>query len=91
MVAVVDANQKVLGVITDGDLRRILDSELDIRSLEAQNFMTKNPKCVNSNSMAMDAVELMNNHKIGGLLAVDDNCTLAGAFNLHDLFKAKLI
>lgn len=91
LVAVVDESHKVLGVITDGDLRRILDSELDIRSLEALNFMTKNPKCVNSNSMAMDAVELMNNHKIGGLLAVDDNGTLVGAFNLHDLFKAKLI
>lgn len=91
LVAVVDDAQKVLGVITDGDLRRILDSEYDIRSLQATSFMTKNPKCVNSDSMAIDAVELMNKHQIGGLLAVDNEHTLVGAFNLHDLFKAKLI
>lgn len=91
LVAVVDTGQRLLGVITDGDLRRVLDSEQDVRALSACEFMTINPKVINCASLAVDAVEIMNNYKIGGLLAVDDKNKVVGAFNVHDLFKAKLI
>lgn len=91
LVAVVDTDQKLLGVITDGDLRRVLDSDQDVRTLSACEFMTVNPKVINYTNLAVDAVEIMNNYKIGGLLAVDDHNKVVGAFNLHDLFKAKLI
>ena len=91
LVAVVDAEQRLLGVITDGDLRRVLDGEQDVRLLNATEFMTANPKVINCNNLAVDAVEMMHNYKIGGLLAVDEANKVVGAFNLHDLFKAKLI
>lgn len=91
LVAVVDAEQVLLGVITDGDLRRVLDSEQDVRTLSAQEFMTVNPKVIHHTNLAVDAVEIINNYKIGGLLVVDDQNKVVGAFNLHDLFKAKLI
>lgn len=91
LVAVVDTEQILLGVITDGDLRRVLDSDQDVRTLSACEFMTVNPKVINYTNLAVDAVEIMNNYKIGGLLAVDDHNKVVGAFNLHDLFKAKLI
>lgn len=91
LVAVVDTDQRLLGVITDGDLRRVLDSDQDVRTLSACEFMTVNPKVINYTNLAVDAVDIMNNYKIGGLLAVDDHNKVVGAFNLHDLFKAKLI
>lgn len=91
LVAVVDTDQRLLGVITDGDLRRVLDSDQDVRTLSACEFMTVNPKVINYTNLAVDAVDIMNNYKIGGLLAVDDYNKVVGAFNLHDLFKAKLI
>lgn len=91
LAAVVDRSDKVLGVVTDGDLRRVLDSDVDIRTLISQDFMTRNPKVVNQNAMAIDAVEILQKYQIGGLLVVDDDDILVGAFNLHDLFKAKLI
>lgn len=91
LVAVINESNKVIGVVTDGDLRRVLDGERDIRTLLARDFMTVNPKSINQNSLAVDAVEIMNKFHIGGLLAVDDDGVLVGAFNLHDLFRAKLI
>jgi arabinose-5-phosphate isomerase len=91
LVAVINESNKVIGVVTDGDLRRVLDGERDIRTLLARDFMTINPKSINQNSLAVDAVEIMNKFHIGGLLAVDDDGVLVGAFNLHDLFRAKLI
>lgn len=91
LTAVVDDCFKVIGIVTDGDMRRILDSDNDIRTLFAADFMVNNPKTILANEMAIDAVDLINKHNISGLLAVDENHKLVGAFNLHDLFKAKLI
>lgn len=91
LVAVINENNKVIGVVTDGDLRRVLDGERDIRTLLARDFMTVNPKSINQNALAVDAVEIMNKFHIGGLLAVNDDGIFVGAFNLHDLFRAKLI
>ncbi len=91
IVAVIDDNRQLLGVVTDGDLRRILDSEEDIRNLKVTQFMTKNPKVIAADALAVDAVDLVNNYKIGALIAVDSTNQVLGAFNVHDLFKAKLI
>lgn len=91
IVAVIDDNRQLLGVVTDGDLRRILDSEEDIRNLKVTQFMTKNPKVIAADALAVDAVDLVNNYKIGALVAVDSTNQVLGAFNVHDLFKAKLI
>lgn len=91
IVAVIDDKRQLLGVVTDGDLRRILDSEEDIRNLKVTQFMTKNPKVIAADALAVDAVDLVNNYKIGALIAVDSTNQVLGAFNVHDLFKAKLI
>ena len=91
MVAVVDHDGYLQGVITDGDLRRVLDRDEDVRQLTAAEFMTVNPKVILSDAMAVEAVDIVNNYKIGGLLVVDTNSKVVGAFNMHDLFKAKLI
>lgn len=91
IVAVIDDKRQLLGVVTDGDLRRILDSEEDIRNLKVTQFMTKNPKVITAEALAVDAVDLVNNYKIGALIAVNSQQQVVGAFNVHDLFKAKLI
>lgn len=91
MVGVVDKDGKLLGIITDGDLRRVLDREQDLKELLAQDFMTKNPKIVLINQMAVDAIAIIESFKIGGLLVVDEQNVLVGAITVHDLFKAKLI
>lgn len=91
LVAVVDEQQHMLGVITDGDLRRVLDGEHDVRLLSAKDIMTVKPKVIHISNMAIDAVDIVNEYKIGGLLVVDDNNKVVGAFNVHDLFQAKLI
>jgi arabinose-5-phosphate isomerase len=91
MVAVIDNQQKLLGIITDGDLRRILDCDHDIRNLTAAEFMTARPKTILDDAMAVDAVDIVNRYQIGGLMVVDSTNTVVGAFNVHDLFKAKLI
>jgi arabinose-5-phosphate isomerase len=90
-VGVVDKDNKILGVITDGDLRRLLDHKIDIMATSAQSIMNKSPKTILPDSLAVEAIELMENKKITGFLVVDEDNTLVGAFNLHDLFKAKLL
>lgn len=89
--AVLDKNDKLTGVITDGDLRRALDKSLDIFSTTAYDIMTESPKVLKKNALAVEAIELMQKYKITGFLVVDETNSLVGAYNLHDLFKAKLI
>ncbi|RTL01848.1 MAG: KpsF/GutQ family sugar-phosphate isomerase [Proteobacteria bacterium] len=91
MAVVVDDEYHVLGVVTDGDLRRVLDSDVDVRTLCAKNFMTLNPKVIHYNAMGVEAVSMLQEYRIGGLIAIDDNHVVVGAFNLQDLFQAKLI
>lgn len=90
-VAVIDNEQKLCGIITDGDLRRILDNDIDIRKLFAREVMALKPKVMMADDMAVDAAALMNKHKITGVLVVNSDYEVIGAFNMHDLFKAKLI
>jgi arabinose-5-phosphate isomerase len=91
MTAIVDHAGKPVGVFTDGDLRRAFESNLDIRSTAIADVMNANPRTIELNRLAAEAVELMEQHKINGLLAVDSEGNLVGALNMHDLLIAKVV
>ena len=88
---VVDKQNKIIGVITDGDLRRLIDKQVDIMTTTAEAIMSKNPKTILKDSLAVEAIELMEKNKITGFAVVDEDNKFVGAFNLHDLFQAKLL
>lgn len=88
MTAVVDAGGKLAGVYTDGDLRRTLKQPVDIHRLKVTEVMTRNCKTVAPDMLAAEALQLMQEKKINGLLVVDDEQRLVGAFNMHDLLRA---
>ena len=79
-------NNKIVGIITDGDLRRMLKDNIDINKLVAENIMSKNPKTINVDAMAIEAMETMENNKISQIL-VEDNSVYVGVVHLHDLLK----
>jgi arabinose-5-phosphate isomerase len=91
MTAILDGRRKVVGIFTDGDLRRALERKPDIGSLRIEQVMTRNPRTIGPHQLAVEAVELMERHKINQLLAVSENGELAGALNMHELFRAKVI
>jgi arabinose-5-phosphate isomerase len=88
MTAVVDGAQRVLGIFTDGDLRRTLDRTQDLLGQRMQDLMTGNPKTVRANVLAAEAVHLMESSRITALLVTDADGKLIGALNVHDLFRA---
>jgi len=90
MTAIVRGNQ-VIGIFTDGDLRRTLEKAGDIRTLPISEAMTKAPRTVESTKLAVEAVKIMDDHKINQILAVDAHGALVGALNTHDLMQAKVI
>jgi arabinose-5-phosphate isomerase len=89
--AVVDAAGRVLGVFTDGDLRRRIEAGADLRTLSAGELMTPSPRTVNDEVLAAEAVALMEAHRINTLLVVDTQGVLVGAVNTNDLMRAKVI
>lgn len=91
MTAVVDEAGRVLGVYTDGDLRRTLDRNLDLRGLRVDDVMTHNPRAIRPDRLAAEAVSMMETYKVNQLLVVDGDNRLVGALNMHDLFRAKVI
>jgi arabinose-5-phosphate isomerase len=88
MTAIVDPQRHVLGIYTDGDLRRALDHPLDLKSVTMRDVMTANPKTITPQLLAAEAVHLMEKHRITQLLVVDEHNVLVGALNVHDLFRA---
>jgi arabinose-5-phosphate isomerase len=88
MTAIVDAADRLLGVFTDGDLRRALDGAADLEHTPIQAVMTRNPKTVAASSVAAEAVHLLETHRINALLVVDADNVLIGALNVHDLLRA---
>lgn len=91
MTAIVDSNDIVLGVFTDGDLRRVLDQEINFKSTQIKSMATENPITIDSMNLAVTAAKLMEEHKINGLLVTDENNKLIGALNIHDLLKAGVV
>ncbi|MBJ9620620.1 arabinose 5-phosphate isomerase KdsD [Burkholderia multivorans] len=91
MTAVVDTNRKVAGIFTDGDLRRVLARDGDFRRLPIADVMTREPRTIGADHLAVEAVELMERHRINQMLVVDADGVLIGALNMHDLFSKKVI
>ncbi|HEY1999542.1 arabinose 5-phosphate isomerase KdsD [Paraburkholderia sp.] len=91
MTAIVDENQRVKGIFTDGDLRRVLERSGDFRALPIASVMTAGPRTIGPDHLAVEAVELMERHRINQMLVVDDTGKLIGALNMHDLFSKKVI
>ena len=89
--AIVDADQRVLGIFTDGDLRRLIEKGVDLRSVKAGEVMHPNPRTLRSDALAVDAVQLMEENRITSVLVVDDTGALCGALNTNDLMRAKVI
>lgn len=91
MCAVVDADRHVVGIVTDGDLRRGLDHVGDIRTSPVRELMTPDPQTISPDELAASAVELMQSRRIQGLLVVDDDQRLVGALNFQDLLQAGVV
>jgi arabinose-5-phosphate isomerase len=91
MTAIVDDQDKVLGLYTDGDLRRSLDKNIDVHSAVISDVMTKNCRTTTADELAASIVKLMDDHGINGLLVVDETNKLVGAFNMHDILRAGIV
>ena len=91
MTAVVDAEQRVRGIFTDGDLRRSLEKGLNFDQTRVSEVMTAGPRSIRPEALAVEAVQLMERYKVNQLLVVDERGRLVGALNMHDLFRAKVI
>ena len=89
--AVADREGRVLGIFTDGDLRRLIERGADLRALRAADVMHPGPKLVSADALAVDAADLMEQHRITSVLVVDAKGVLAGALNSNDLMRAKVI
>ena len=88
LTAVVDADNRVVGIFTDGDLRRALDRNLDVRATAMSDVMTRSPRAIRPDELAAEAVLMMEKHAVNGLLVLDDAGRLVGALNVHDLLRA---
>ena len=89
--AVVDDHTRVLGIFTDGDLRRLVERGIDLRGTTAKQVMHPNPTTIASDALAVDAAELMELHRITSVLVLDAAGHLCGALNSNDLMRAKVI
>jgi arabinose-5-phosphate isomerase len=90
VTAVVDSNNKIIGIITDGDLRRMLAETLDFNSLKASDIMSASPKTLTSEAMAVEAKELLEENNISQVL-IEDNNQFSGVVHIHDLVKEGII
>lgn len=90
MTGIVDADKNLIGVFTDGDLRRILDARIDIHATSVSDVMTKGGKSIQSSELAVEAVNTMEKFKITALFVLDNNKPV-GAFNMHMLLKAGVL
>ncbi len=91
MTAVVDEANRVLGVFTDGDLRRTLDRAIDIHHTPVGEVMTARCKTIEPRQLAVEALKLMEDHKVNALPVVDEAGTLVGALNMHDLLRCGVV
>ncbi len=91
MTTVVDPKGELLGVFTDGDLRRAVDKGHDIRQVTIENIMTRNPTSVRSDALAAEALTIMENRKITALVVTDEQSLAVGVIHMHDLLRAGLV
>lgn len=91
MTAVMDKNNLIVGIFTDGDLRRVLAQTLDVHTTKLADFMTKDCKTGHAEMLAAEVLELMQRHKINALLITNSKQQLVGAINMHDLLRAGVV
>lgn len=91
MTAVVDQASHPIGIFTDGDLRRMLETRQDLSGITVRDLMHPNPRSVKPGQLAVEAVEMMEQFRINQLLVVDEDGVLVGALHIHDLTRAKVI
>lgn len=89
--AIVNPQRQPIGIFTDGDLRRLIESGSDLRSVRAADIMHPQPRTITASALAAQAAELMETHRINSLLVVNSTGELCGAVNNHDLMRAKVI
>ena len=88
----VDDDGSLLGVFTDGDLRRCLDDDgIDLRNATVAQVMTRGAKTIGSDKLAVEAAQLMEKHQISALLVTDADGRVVGALNIHDLLRARVV
>jgi arabinose-5-phosphate isomerase len=91
MSAVVDADGRIAGIFTDGDLRRTLDRSVDFHTTAVDDAMTHGGVTARADMLAAEALRLMENKRINGLLVIDEDSRLIGALNMHDLLRAGVV
>ncbi|HUO43837.1 MAG TPA: KpsF/GutQ family sugar-phosphate isomerase [Burkholderiales bacterium] len=91
MTAIVDDAQRVVGIFTDGDLRRALSAGTDLHKTRIGDAMKRDPHTIGPDKLAAEAVQIMDRYRVNQLLVVDTGQRLVGALNMHDLFRAKVI
>ncbi|WP_447937456.1 KpsF/GutQ family sugar-phosphate isomerase [Thermomonas fusca] len=92
MTAVVDGDDRLLGLYTDGDLRRSLDdAQVDLRATRIDAVMTRTPRTIDADALAVEAAQLMEAHQINALLVTSGDGRLVGALNIHDLLRARVV
>jgi len=91
MTAVSGADGRLVGIYTDGDLRRTLATDIDVRQARIADVMIRNPKTIRAETLAAEAVAFMQSKNINGLVVVDDNNCAVGAFNMQDLLRAGVV
>jgi arabinose-5-phosphate isomerase len=91
LTAIINAAKQPIGIFTDGDLRRTFAKGIYTNSANIADVMHANPNTIHMNQLAVEAIEMIEQKKINGLLVVDDAGKLVGAFNMHDLLKAKVV
>lgn len=91
MTAIVDADHRVVGIFTEGDLRRLIEKVGDIRAIKICDVMTRSPKCITAQALAATAVQQIQQHHCNQLLVIDDQKHLIGALHMQDLLTAKVL
>lgn len=91
MTAIVNAKNQLVGLFTDGDLRRILDLQIDIHQDKITTVMTKSPTVAQADMLAAQALNIMEDKKINGLIIVDEHHSPIGAMNMHDLLRSGVL
>jgi len=91
MTAIVDDAQCLVGVLTDGDLRRLLQKNIDVYKAKVADVMTRNPQATTADRLAAETIEMMRTRKINGLIVVDADSRVVGALNMHDLLRRRIV
>ena len=91
MTAIVNSENELLGIFTDGDLRRLLGNNLSLPNCEINEVMTKNSTVIYADCLAAEAMQIMQQQKISALCVVDDQQKVCGALNMHDLIRAGIV